>query len=222
MSSVSVIVDRSAQRVPEERGQRPPRQALFTVAARTWKEWIGGAAVILAGLGGVLYGALFIAYGKFYEPLGTSPAEVGLDKVSILLASFGQLLYFTIGISLYFFLPMRPRGRAIWLPLVVLATLIIQLASLGHVMASRAVLVVKGQAVSNVEVVGIPLYSVSASDVTVTWVSATPPLTDILSHHLLYLGGAGGTEVFYDSTEHKAVRLPSTAVVIQVTPNARA
>jgi hypothetical protein len=145
MSSVSVILDRSAQRVPEERGQRPPRQALFTVAARTWKEWIGGAAVILAGLGGVLYGALFIAYGKFYEPLGTSPAEVGLDKVSILLASFGQLLYFTIGISLYFFLPMRPRGRAIWLPLVVLATLIIQLASLGHVMASRAVLVVKGR-----------------------------------------------------------------------------
>src|SRR4051794_21672424 len=54
---------------------------------------LDSVAKLLALLGIVLYGALFLAYWAFYDRLGVSPEEVGVDNLFILSRSLGFVAF---------------------------------------------------------------------------------------------------------------------------------
>jgi hypothetical protein len=69
---------------------------------------------LLAGGGLILYGALNLAYARFYDRLGLSPNDVGLGYASTLIRSSGLLILVVIPLVLtagLFVMRRRPRTR---------------------------------------------------------------------------------------------------------------
>lgn len=91
------------------------------------------------------------------------------------------------------------------------------LAFMAHSQAKR---VASGYAVPGLSVFGIPLLSIGANDAHVAWVPGKEPIDGPgnLTHHLLYLGGSDGTEVFYDTDESTVLRLPASSISVEVVP----
>ena len=64
-----------------------------------WKDVISSAVPLLSILGLALYALSSYAYGHFYSSLGTTPADVGLTYVGMLVASTGWAIALALGLA---------------------------------------------------------------------------------------------------------------------------
>jgi hypothetical protein len=65
---------------------------------RSFLDWIDTGKLALAAI--IWYGFLWISYNRFYEPLGISPNDVGLNYATILANSVGAAVAFLIPFAL--------------------------------------------------------------------------------------------------------------------------
>jgi hypothetical protein len=184
---------------------------------------------------------LAVAYYAFYGTLGVSPTDVGLDYITTLSSSVGALIllaaliiYTLIAISLpYAWLSRRPvryrsreeiggrqrRQQMLILVGVVFCFLFLTwyLALTAHHQAKR---VAGGDTVPGLSVLGVPILSIGANEAHVAWLPGKEASggSGNLTHHLLYLGGSDGTEVFYDATNSTVLRLPASSISVEVVP----
>ncbi len=204
-----------------------------------WQDLLGSLGPGLAITGALLYGALTVAYARFYGELGVNPSDVGLGYATTLSNSIGALLLFPL-LALYLFgiayvlerwdrwyssesrstLEKEPPSRSH-------VRLVIQLAAV-LVPATMLLVSQAGDRASQVEQ-GYPVHPNRVGPVTVLAVRADPVVIEesgkpedepsigkLKKRPLLYLGQANGVAVLYDTAAQQAVYLPQSTVLLKV------
>ena len=193
----------------------------------------------------IWYGFLWITYNRFYEPLGISPSDVGLNYANILANSVGAAVTFLVPVAvlvmalLSLAVLVRSFGyrrgfnpsRLIYVKilrnlLVTVALLVVGL--LVYVFPVRAAnaadQVKQGEAVSPLHFLmsPAPVLAVQANRV-ISIKPASPQKTgettaiaSLPRSGLLYMGQANGVIVLFDSSERQAHFIPSSSVLLTV------
>lgn len=197
--------------------------------------------VPLVGLSGaVLFGVLRLAFVFFYLPLRATPEQAGYGYLEILsgqligtaalvLLLAAALLAGTLALGSArhaaagrWRSAVSPPGRDTMLRLArrcgfaALATVLLCLPMLAWTFGKEAQ---HGFAVRNIYLlhfVRLPVLTVQASTVKVSWAATMPAGTPDISRRncLLYLGQAAGTTVFYDVTTKESLHIPSTRILL--------
>lgn len=202
--------------------------------------------VVLPAVGIVLYGIITVADERFYEALGISSADVGLNYANTLVRADGLVLLFAI-LVLYLLVPFAwiliskvppeimsdeeyrresaareqsqktlRRRMLILSGVVIIASLAVVLPSLYLIAANRADLVSQGHAVGPVKIFGLTILPISADPAMVQWITPEPEDSPVLPRHVLFLGQAGGLTPLYDPSRKQIIWLPSTLISVQV------
>jgi hypothetical protein len=173
---------------------------------------------VLAVAAALAYGATYLGCMIFYGPLGVEPADVGLGYADLLgqAAVYLAILVSTFSpFALWVLSSTRDRtGTAIGFA-ALLAGLIVALLVISAVVGLNRVK--DGRAPGGR--LGLDLLPWSDAQVaTVRWTgSGTPPS---LPRCVIRLGEADSTEVFYDPEAETALRLPQSAIVVTIRPEA--
>jgi hypothetical protein len=77
--------------------------ARLTEAFQSWLSIVKDIPAVLAVVGLLFYGLLYLVYSRFYNLLGAVPEEVGLGYGNIFLRSVGLLGFFLMGLLLLLF-----------------------------------------------------------------------------------------------------------------------
>jgi hypothetical protein len=222
--------------------QRPSTRDRAAEGLRS-KDILAYLSGIFLAAGVLMYAYLSICYGQFYGSLGINPSDVGLSYAGTLARSSGFAL--TAGViplalltGAYlgergappYLLPGHRRpsfisvlGRYILLGLILYVPLTIPLIRAGEaateVKAGKAVGPIQTPTPKFPPLWQLPILAIHADPTTVEPAGKpedSPAAERLRGRRLLFLGQADGTVVFYDATEHRAVYVPASAVILHV------
>jgi hypothetical protein len=201
----------------------PPKAK--SLAASFWepaKELAAVSSAVIAIVGGALYVFVTLLCIWVYEPLGVSPAEVGLGYGAVLIRTAAALVWliaFYLVILGLVRLLAGSRGRRYWTHLVLV---LVPCAFLLTIYGTWS----DSNGMQNGEPPGRVAFGPptpwDADVAQVLWTAGRQPAGLDLPNCLLYLGGSDATRVFYDPRpgRRRSLRIPSSSVVVAVLPDA--
>jgi hypothetical protein len=191
--------------------------------------------VVLTLTGVVMYGVIRRAYAGFYGHFRVEPDEVGLDYVrtlsqalpAVLVAFTNFALAIMIALWVLRFAIRRGRGAgprkagdlAEWIAALAFLSLVITFfvtwRTLGHLAGN----VEDGEVVRAAGDPSLGQWSnplgLHAERVQVVWLgNEEAPITGLSDHCLMYLGASGGTDVFYDVSNERTLRITADRVAV--------
>lgn len=176
----------------------------------------------LALAGALGYGITYFACALFYGPLGIEPADVGLGYADLLAQTAVYLATAFAFPVLILAVPILvvPAARSRWSPasttlawtLAVAGFLVVNVLLVGWAFIDRS-RIEDGKPAAGV------LYLLPWSDSVVAHVSWTDADRPALPACVIRLGEAEGTEVLYDPTTSRTIRVPQSAVTVTIHPH---
>jgi hypothetical protein len=168
------------------------------------------------------YGVTYFACALFYGPLGIEPADVGLGYADLLaqtavyLATAFAFPVLILAVPMLVLPAARARWSAAWptlaWTLAVVGFLVVNLLLLGWAFIDR------GRIEDGKPAAGV-LYLLPWSDSVVAHVAWTEGGGPALPTCVIRLGDAEGTEVLYDPSSSRTIRVPQSAVTVTIRPH---
>jgi hypothetical protein len=228
------------------RDQEPSAEVRELRRGLPWRETLGYVPTLILLGGLLIYGYLSICYDRFYGSLGVDANDVGLSYTGTLARSSGFVIAYTLLIGWLAggpltTLPAAARHeredptsrvpRRMRLASIVFSLILLALTLSPPWLKAREASsdVQTGKPVAPIRFLLTPWSSRPLLPIPVLAIHADPAMVEpagkpgespaadrLRGRHLLYLGQAGGTVVFYDAAAQRAVYVPSSAVILHV------
>jgi hypothetical protein len=199
----------------------------MAVAGRDGKSLLEVLATVVVPIqivGGVLvYALVSLAHVQFYGALEVAPADVGLGYAATLASVIGLefFVFFGAFVVAIFLINYQMSRKTAWYALAVIHGLLFVafLAFVIYNSTPAANAVKQGRPVVPIRTGPLLLLAIHADPATIKATGKpgeTKAVDDLAKRDLLYLGSTGGTAVFYDSRNHRAVYVPRSNITLEV------
>jgi hypothetical protein len=206
-----------------------------------WERLAEHGALLFAVGGVLIYGILVLAYSEFFQELGISPADVGIEYGKTIGGAAGLTLVAAFAVLLLSFPAIglaevirRGLGDPNWWPgrsvvwggavvLVAVLTLLYLLVKLHNVADDYADRIKKGQRIEPYRL-GIPLFDLELLAVRgepATVEPAKPAVAKLLGSETMkgwqrqfYVGQAKGVAVLYDARRQRVLYVPTAGSLV--------